>query len=579
MTSHRNKVLIGTTIFFLIVCLPGPWSSVLAAEPVKFLAVHFNDSHSHLESIPSRIKLDGATTYLDMGGFARIKTKVDQLRAGKLPVVLLEAGDLVQGTLYYTEFKGAADMVATNLLQPEAMCLGNHEFDQGPNVLVEMLKAARFPILSANVDASAVPALQALVKPYVILKIGRARAAVVGLTLQGTSVISSPGPVKFRNPAKTLKPILADLKAQGINKIIVLSHIGYDKDIELAGRVEGIDLIVGGHSHSLLNDRATEEAIGLRPQGPYPTKATGPTGEPVYVVQAWKYTQALGLLEVDFDAAGIIRSAKGQAVHLVGDVLKQKDGQGKKQVLTGSERNKAMALIAASPVVETVDQDRTVLAALEPFQKKMAALSRDVVARAAEDLIHERIPNPGSQGSQVAPIIAAAMLEKVNSVGQKAQAALVNAGGVRTDIPQGDLTVARVYEVMPFGNSLVVLEVTGAELTSAMEQGLERAVHNGGGAFLYPAGLTYTADMNRPKGKRITELRIAGRDVKSTQTYRIVIADYIARGGDGYSVFKKAAGYRCDTGFIDAPMFIEYARAKKVLTRPKTSGVKYIAAK
>jgi 5'-nucleotidase / UDP-sugar diphosphatase len=281
-------------------------------RPLSLTVMHVNDTHSHLDPTASSVEIGGVQTYLDMGGFARMATKVDQVRGQKENTLLLHAGDAVQGTLYFTRYQGEADFAFLNLLGFDAMVLGNHEFDKGPETAAAFFDMADFPILSANTDATADPYLNGRAVPYEVREIDGARVGIVGLTLPDTAVISSPGDdVVFEDAVVTAQEMVDTLKADGINKIIFLTHLGYERDLDLAQSVAGIDLIVGGHSHSLLGDFTD---LGLSPDGDYPTHTFGPTGEDVYIVQSWEWAKTLGVVDVQFNEAGIITEATGNAV-------------------------------------------------------------------------------------------------------------------------------------------------------------------------------------------------------------------------------------------------------------------------
>jgi len=250
-----------------------------------------NDTHSHLDALSNEeLYFDGVKTRTDLGGAARMKTAIDVLSEDNENTLILHAGDAVQGTLYYTAYSGEADFVLLNYYGIDAMTLGNHEFDKGPGSVANYIAWAHFPIISANIDADAEPLLRGKILPFTLKVLGHNTVAIIGATTKDTESTSSPGEnLKFEDVGKSVKNTVNLLKSLGLNKIILLSHIGYEEDIGLAESVSGIDVIVGGHSHTLLGDQAEFAEFGLSvPAGyDYPTVVKNPDGKDVLVVQAW----------------------------------------------------------------------------------------------------------------------------------------------------------------------------------------------------------------------------------------------------------------------------------------------------
>lgn len=558
-------------------------SSTIDARSLSLTIMHVNDTHSHLDAISGgSVMLNGTQTYMDMGGFARLSAKVNRVRTEKENLLLLHGGDAVQGTLYFTQTEGKADFDLLNLLGFDAMVLGNHEFDKGSATAASFYGLAEFPLVSANIDASADANLADLVVPYIIQEIDGTRVAVVGLTLEDTAVISSPGDdVVFNAVVDTAQTVVASLESQGINKIIFLTHLGYGGDMALARSVSGIDLIVGGHSHTLLGDF---NALGLAAEGAYPTVVANPDNENVYIVQAWEWAKVTGVLDVEFDADGQVTSCAGNAVLLVDDNFQQKDVDGNKQDVDEATHAALLAAIEENPAIEVVAEDEAALAVLAPYQEAVEELDHTVIGQAAADLLHIREPGTHTSGvelpngSHIAPHVCEAMVWKANTTGDLGvDMAIQNAGGVRIDVPAGDITVGTAYTLLPFGNTLVVLELTGAQIVEALEIGVERS----GGAFPYVGHARYTADATAPAGSRILSVELADGEggwtvIDPAATYRVATNSYMAGGGDGYTVLGEADGYRLDTGWVDAETFMGYVQAQEVLDIPEETGVTWL---
>ena len=539
---------------------------------------HMNDSHSHLEPESLSLSIDGVTTYCTAGGFPRIAEKIESLRKTQDHLLFLHAGDLFQGTLYFTEFKGMADLELVEMMGLDAMCVGNHEFDLGPSVLADFIDQADFPVLSANADVSNEPLLAGKVPAFTTVSFGEEKIGIIGLTTAETGIISSPGEnVTFTDAATAAQNAADELTEAGVNKIVVLSHMGHEQDLQLAETVTDVDVIVGGHSHTLLGYM---DNIGLSTEGDYPTIVDNPEDEEVLVVQAWNHGLALGLLEVTFDCDGKVVSHAGSPVIPLDDVFLQKDADGNKVEVDEDVKKAIESVLAATPAAEIVEEDEAAAAALAVYTAQIEDMKKEVIGQAAEDLYHVRIPGTEhatagvlENGSLIAPVVARGMLEKAQAANLEPDMVLQNAGGVRVDILKGDITVAKVYELQPYGNTLVTVKLTGAQILEALEAGVEQALTGGSGAFPYTAGARFNVDLDKAEGERISQVQFKKEedgwtDLDENATYVLVTNNFTASGGDGYAVL--AEGEQYDTGYVDAEIFMEY-----VLNHTPISARKY----
>lgn len=571
-------------LFLWVFCLV-----ILAAGPAwgfELTLLHVNDSHSYLESTRDTLIPGGEKTYVRLGAWSRLATAVNHARRENGNTVLLHAGDAVQGGLYFMKYDGRPEMEFLNRLRFDAYVLGNHEFDRGAEFLSNFLEYAGVPVLAANVDASGVPRLADRLKPYVVRCYQGERVGIIGLTTKDTVFTSSPGTgVSFSDEAETARRYVAELEDMGVNKIVLLTHVGLENDIKLAASVPGVDVIVGGHSHSLLADPVGMAVLGVQVDDNYPVTVKGPDGNDVYVVTAWKWGRVLGKLQVTFDEKGRVTAASGAPVMLVADGFKRKDSSGKKVVLSGEARQQVIDDFAKSKVAAVMAEDAPAATFLEPYTKGVQAMRDDVIGVAPKSLTHIRVPGVTRNGislphgSLLAPRVADSMLQKLAGTGEPADIGLVNAGGIRESLSAGKITVGTAYTLMPFNNTLYTLEVTGEQFKAALEYGVTRS----GGAFPYVAGSRYAADMRLPEGERVTKVEVENADgqwqpMESAGTYRLVTNGYLARGGDGYAMLK-AVEKRYDTGFVDTEAFIEYVKKRKRLLPPKATGVTYIPAK
>lgn len=572
--------------FFPAILIPLLLSA--CAGGLQMTILHMNDSHSYIESVSTAPVIDGEKTLVPAGGLARFSTKIDAVRRVEENVLFLHAGDAVQGTLYFTKYNGVPEIEWLNRMQCDAMVTGNHEFDKGSALLADLADIAEFPILAGNIDVSADPFLNGKLEPYVILPIDGNKIGVIGLVSPDTADTSNPDEtVVFNDYMESAARLVQHLHARGVNKIIILSHVGYENDIALAGSVDKIDIIIGGHTHTFLGET---DALVPGVDGPYPTIVPGPTGRPVYVVQAWAHTRAIGQLDVTFNRKGDITECDGRATILAGDTFYRKDEEGMYTVVDNEQRQRILDVIQESAMVEIVPEDPAVLEWIAPYREGIDELKGLVVGYCTDDILNVRIPGTRNAitgeiletGSELAPLIADSMLRKTRQIGLNADFAIQNAGGVRTGLPAGEITVGTVYELLPFENTVCVLDISGLQLKNLLESLMERIRHkDNDGAFPYTSDLKYTADMNRPMGERITFLAVADQDgnwisVDPGAFYRVATNNYLASGKDGYAIFSECTGYRYDTGFQDAEVFMEYVEAVESLSKMPVTMITFI---
>lgn len=292
---------------------------------------HINDHHSHLEEEKMPLKLGDKTVTVNIGGMARMAQAIDEFRKENKNTLVLHAGDAQTGTLYFTLFEGKADANIMNEIKFDAFTLGNHEFDAGNKGLKGFLDVLKVPVVSANVVPDKGSILENKWKPYIIKNINGEKVAIIGIeVVKKTKESSSPGDdIKFYDEVETARKYVKEVQNKGINKIILLSHAGYERNLEIAKKVEGIDLIVSGDTHYLLGSQF--EQFGLKVADPdYPKKIDHANGEPTYVVEAWCYAYLLGQLKLDFNQKGVVTNVVANPQLLIGDnffEVKDKDNK------------------------------------------------------------------------------------------------------------------------------------------------------------------------------------------------------------------------------------------------------------
>ncbi len=536
-------------------------------RPISFVLLHVNDTHSQFtpKHITFRFPDMDAPVLIPLGSVSRMAARVGQVRDRHPQVLFLHSGDMVQGSIYYTLFHGKADVQVFNAMGLDAMAAGNHEFDRGTPGIEILLDHADFPILSANMDVTNDPDLDRRIAPYVIKKIDGEPVAVIGLLDEHLAHISSPSAGTRMLPViKTAQHTIDRLTDQGIQIIVLLTHIGYDNDLLLGASVRGADIIVGGHSHTLLGDF---QKTGLVSRGPYPTIVKAPDKADVLVVQAWEHARMLGQLMVEFCDAGRLTSFAGTPCLIAGTPFLDEN----KNHLDPQTLARVTDAVDQTPGICLLEQDPAIAAITMAYREKAALLGKTVVGNAATDLAHIKVPDRHiPQGSQIAPIVADALKWLLNRSGLQVDITIQNAGGVRTDVAAGDITVETIYELLPFENTLIVFEMTGKRIKTMLEDAVSAIMDDRlfYGGFPYASGLRFRVNPAGAPGNRIVRCEVmddAGKwqAAGSNKVYRVGVNSFLANGGDGYTAFADLTGY--DTGFIDTQAFIAYVTEKKTI--------------
>ncbi len=509
MRARRILAFTLIVLIALVTPLVACQGCLLSTKPstTRITILHTNDTHAALDEV------------------ARRATKVNQIRSevGEDNMFLLDAGDVFTGTLYSTLFQGKADLWFMNNMRYDAMCLGNHEFDKGPEVLAEFVGEANFAVLCANFDFSAETTLTGKVKPWVIMGRGGDRFGFFGLTSDSTGVTSSPGPsIVINDHITAARQVVSELRGKGINKIIALTHIGWENDLRLAREVEGIDVIIGGDSHTVPVD--------------YPTIVVG-NATPTLIAQAGSGGELLGRLDVTFNKAGIVQSCGGSQL---------------------------------VPINDAIEPEAASSAKLVEYQETISILLNSIIGGTVVSLDGERA-HVRSQETNLGNLLTDVMLGKAASL--NATIAISNGGIIRASIPAGDISLGQILEVLPFGNNLVTIDLTGSQVIAALENGVSR-VEEGVGRFPQVAGLRFTWNPGAVPDNRITsvEVKTAGgyQPIDPSLTYRVVTWNFLAGGGDGYTVLQQGSN-SIALGFTDFEVLAEYVKANSPLA-PQVEG-------
>lgn len=426
---------------------------------------HINDTHG-------RIKAG------DGMGFAKIDTIVKNYMAVNANALLLDIGDTFHGVNFVTLTQGETAVNVMNEMKFDAMTTGNHDYNYGQEQLLALDALTDFPVMAANVlKADGTPYLT----PYVIKTVDGVRVALIGLATPETVYKTNPNNViglTFEDPIVTTKRVLAELAGKA-DVYVAMAHLGIegeDTSRALAQAVPELDVILDGHSHSVLNEVVNG----------------------VLLTQTGYYDKGLGIT-----------------------TLVMKDG---KLDQTGS------ALYTMEDAVNTVESP-AVKAIITAADDMVAALTSEVIGTTAVELDGVR-NNVRSRPTNLANLITAAILD-----GTGADIAITNGGGIRASIEAGAVTKGDVLTVLPFGNYVVVKELKGTDVLAALELGFS-TYPEPLGAYSQTAGLTIHFDSSKPTGSRVVEVLVGGVALDPNKIYKVATNDFMAVGGDNYTMLE-----------------------------------------
>ncbi|KAH8685228.1 Metallo-dependent phosphatase-like protein [Ilyonectria robusta] len=457
---------------------------------------HVNDVHAHLDEYRSSGSDCTDPTRGCYGGYARLKHTVDGLRKEHPDNLWLNAGDEFQGTLFYSYYKGEKIAEVLNTLEFDAMTLGNHEWDGGDEQLGEFLLNLTFPVVSCNVK-SEYAGLNKTIKNYHIFE--EHNLAVIGVTTDTTPGISSVGEkTTFLDPIEEVQKSIWEIRnTTEIKRIVALTHIGYDVDQELAAQTEGLSLIIGGHSHTLLGDMDDAE-------GDYPTIVEDVNGDEVFIVTAYRWGEYFGSIDITFDEDGKALAYHGAPIHM--DNSTEMDAGLNKTIKAWRGPFEKFAAVVVGNTKVELDQTTC---------QDGDCLLGQVMADAMYDYRFADAPESS-----------------------KPDFAFINAGGVRATIDAGNITRGEVLTSFPFGNAIVELTYTGAELSKIFEgavAGINLSNDEEITSWFQVSktlNIAYNPDNNN--GSKIINMTIDGEAVKDDQEYRMITLDFLAGGGDNF---------------------------------------------
>lgn len=465
----KYKISLLVLILFMSVSI----NFVFGEETVKIVLLHTNDIHGHIYPYEDARIAPGPEK---IGGFEYLSTLIKKERAENPDALLLDGGDIAQGSLYSNLAYGIPVIELMNTAGYDCLAPGNHDFDWGAEKLSGMINAATFPVIAANVierkSGNFIPGT----KPYILKDINGIRIGIIGIACTDTTVLSpecSKEKYNFLSAEETLKcyiPVLKQIHKADL--IMVISHLGYREDVKLADMVSDIDIIVGAHSHTALKEPVMKNNT--------------------IIIQAGCYLTYLGKTELEVD------KEKKKIISYRGELIKILDSQ--------------------------IEPDMEVKALLDKYKEKYKSFGEKVIGEASVELTKSNTKEC-NLGNLIADIMR---------ITGEADIALINTGGIREDIPAGPVTIEKIYGVYPFENMLISMDLKGKYIKEIIE-----TTFNGSHAILQVSGLKIKYDFSKPGREKTVEILVNNQPLDDEKIYRVTTADFLAIGGDGYESFKK----------------------------------------
>lgn len=503
-------------ILFIVLALPVKFFPAASFDlQTHYITIlHTNDVHGRLEPFKYRDNKEL------VGGLARRAGLISAIEAANRNVITLDAGDFAQGTMFFNLFGGEPDVEMMHMAGYDAGTLGNHEFDKGLNNLKNIIKTSGYPFVAANIRFTNDAELQSLVKPYIIRNQHGLKTAIIGLVPKElkTLVNVSDG-IEVLDPIETTRKIVEEVNPK-VGLIIVVAHQGLDEDLKLAESVPEIDVIVGGHSHTLLRK----------------PKVLDVTGDKTVIVQTGEFGQYLGRLDLK------VRDKKIQNYHY--------------QLI---------------PVNNDVPYNSAYVK-INEYVSQYAEEVKNYGKQKAGQLA-TTIGNDGEKAKTGLTVTGGLVTEAIKHRFPQVDVVLQNSGGIRLrrTVGPGEITVGDVMELYPFENQIVILELKGSDLKSVLEHSA-RVYPRPNDAFLQSVGLEYTIDSAKPpqklsddgltilsEGNRVFDIKVGGAPLDNDKYYKVAVNDYIFNGGNGFSQFKNSINV-INTGLLVSDIVCDYVK-------------------
>ncbi len=461
----------------------------------KLVILHTNDTHSHIDMDSKGV-----------GGVLQRKAMIDSIKAIEKNVVVIDAGDIVQGSLYFNLFKGELEYKLMDLIGYDMMILGNHEFDNGLDDLAKYYKEVRTPKISSNYDFSATALGSNLLEPYLVKEYDGKRVGFLGLNLKPDGIIADKNfkGLKYTDIIEAANNTATLLRKKlKCDVVVAVSHIGYENssdtpmtlDGDVAAKTRGIDVIVGGHSHTALGGTADKNSK--------PVVFKNLDGKSVLVAQTGRYGANLGYISLDLKNP---RKAESKLLPVVG--------------------------------VDSTRFDSNIIDFIKPYRAAVDSLNSRIIGVAATDMRNSKKYAESVALTNLTADIAQwygnLMLDSLQDAGANglrlhSDLAVMNSGGIRLPMSKGGVSEGELLSMFPFPNKFVVVELTGEQLFELLAQ----ATAQGG------QGVSSEVKIAVEKGTlQARSITIGGEPIDPQRTYYVTTIDYLANGGDYLDKFK-----------------------------------------
>lgn len=454
----------------------------ICVSAADLVILHTNDTHSNIDADPDGTK----------GVLAR-KAIIDSVRKAEKNVILVDAGDMVQGTLYFKFFHGDVEYPLFNIMGYDIRILGNHEFDNGLQQLADHWKKVKGARLSANYDFTGTPA-EGVFQPYTIKKVAGKKIGFFGINVDPKSLISEENRVgmKYSDAIRVANATAAELRRKGCDLVVAVTHIGYDEgpdvasDVKLARSSRDIDIIIGGHSHTFVNPKTPEKT---------PYWIENADGRPVLVTQTGKYGANVGYIKIDLD------NLKGHQYDY--------------EYIPVTDRFSPSAY------------DRQIENFLAPYRAKVDSVNSLVIGQSLVDMENVRRACPyGNWSGDFGEWFGRRVADSIRATGRDfpyPDMALMNVGGIRQPMHKGNITEGQILSTFPFSNRMRIIRMKGRDIIETMKI----VARKGGEAVSESVRVVTDGDNN------LRHCVIDGQEVDPDRDYVVATIDYVAEGNDG----------------------------------------------
>ncbi|XP_023943065.2 apyrase [Bicyclus anynana] len=522
------------TSVFLSVC------AVVSAQLYELNIVHHNDFHARfVETSPTGTVCDSEKEPC-IGGFARIATLVREALVREPDSIVLNGGDVFQGTLWYNLLRWNVTQDFMNMIPHDAHVLGNHEFDNGIEGVVPYLEHLNSSVVVANIIDDEEPDIQGLYKPSVVIERKGRKIGIIGVIISTTNELASTGNLKFTDEIEAVRREAAKLNEEGVDIIVVLSHCGLEKDQEIALKASPyVDIVVGAHSHSMLINREPPAGIAFTPLGPYPI-VVQQESRSVLVVQAAAHTAFLGEIKLYFDE-------QGQLVNWTGDPH-----------------------FAGNDVVQAPD----VLEKINEYLPIINEKANELIGFSKVQLSSKCNCGECNLGSFICDAFMNAAIERAQgNQWNYAHFCIINTGGIRVDIDSGNVTFEGIMLSTPFENRVEVFDLKGQYVLEALEFALANNPFPGA-RMLQISGLRGVFDGLQPVNSRIVNATVRCNDcdvphyepLDVNKMYKVVSQSFLGGGGDGFSMIANNR-QNVEALGVDYEVLMEYVRQQSPIIK------------